>query len=178
MGDNPTYSASQAADLIGTDPKTLRRFLRENGSYHNPGSGSRYVFKPSDVEPLSKSFKAWSGSRRTKQMSGKNAQSKDPVVDSKSRATERVDALEASLKKRGVHISQHDDQIMRPAMMIPESEPTGYDLVEFCEVCGEPCDNDTGMFYDPESNVHTDEDPAMVFVAHADCGLNKGWSLA
>lgn len=161
-----SHSASEVAVMIGTDPKTLRRFLRSNASYRNVGSGARYSFEDADIKPLEKSFKAWNGTRRSKNTFG------TPVPkskDTRAAAHARVDALEKSLKERNVHINQH--VIMTDEMMISDSEPTGHDLVELCEVCGEPCDNETGMFYDPE-------EPALVYVTHADCGLSKGWKIA
>jgi hypothetical protein len=48
------------ADALGTDPKTLRRFLREPSTSFTPvGSGGRYSFTPEDVETLRAEFTPW-----------------------------------------------------------------------------------------------------------------------
>lgn len=54
-----SLTAREVADQVGTDPKTLRRFLRADVTYNNPGSGGRYVFKESDVPTIKKRFDAW-----------------------------------------------------------------------------------------------------------------------
>ena len=51
----------EVASHLKTDPKTLRRFLRSSACTFKPvGSGGRYTFKPSDLEELSRDFRAWS----------------------------------------------------------------------------------------------------------------------
>lgn len=117
-----TLTAREVAEAIDTDPKTLRRFLRANDSYANPGSGGRYSFTQKDVVPLKRAFAKWVAAKPTrtapvKQTSKKSAQTSSKTVarktrsqtreERKSAADKRVDALEASLKSRGVHISQH-----------------------------------------------------------------------
>lgn len=48
------------AAALGTDPKTLRRFLRSSASSITPvGSGGRYVFDPSDMDTLATEFAGW-----------------------------------------------------------------------------------------------------------------------
>lgn len=103
-----TYSATQTAEMIGTDAKTLRRFLRENDAYRNPGSGKRYVFTAREVESVRRAFASWQGTRvRQRQTSGET-RAKDKTQDDRhQRARERLDALETSLKSSGKHISQH-----------------------------------------------------------------------
>lgn len=104
-------SARELAERIGTDPKTLRRFLRENDSFRNPGSGGRYEFTEKEAQSAERAFKVWrANSPRRAQTSPKSsAKSKTQrsSEDAKQRARERVDALEASLKSSGKHISQY-----------------------------------------------------------------------
>ncbi|MGA5543780.1 hypothetical protein ACPCIR_18165 [Mycobacterium sp. NPDC051198] len=45
------------AERLGTDPKTLRVFLRATS--HGAGSGSRYSFTNKDVAPLKAKFTKW-----------------------------------------------------------------------------------------------------------------------
>lgn len=111
MSESDSLSATQLAAQIGTDPKTLRRFLRENDSFRNPGSGKRYVFSAREAASVEKAFRAWDGKRsRRSQTTGdtrpKN-KSERTAAEREKRAKERVDALETSLRARGVHIDQH-----------------------------------------------------------------------
>lgn len=110
-------SARQAAEQIGTDAKTLRRFLRENDSYTNVGSGGRYSFTQREVTSMAKAFASWNVDRPKKTAPASEKTAKTPAsksktesaADKKKRAEARVDKLEKSLKDRGVHISQHQE---------------------------------------------------------------------
>lgn len=103
MSDELT--APQLAQQIGTDPKTLRRFLRENDSYRNPGSGKRYSFTKSEAASVERAFKNWISSRRPR--SSKTTGETSPKQTRTTNAKRRVDALEESLKRSGKHLSQH-----------------------------------------------------------------------
>lgn len=48
----------QVAEALGTDPRTLRKFLRSQE--RGVGAGSRYEFKQGDIADLKKGFAAWS----------------------------------------------------------------------------------------------------------------------
>jgi hypothetical protein len=48
------------ADNLGTDPKTLRRFLRDPGTSFTPvGSGGRYSFTQADLAEIRREFEPW-----------------------------------------------------------------------------------------------------------------------
>lgn len=48
------------ADNLGTDPKTLRRFLRDPGTSFTPvGSGGRYSFTQADLVSIAREFGPW-----------------------------------------------------------------------------------------------------------------------
>jgi hypothetical protein len=48
------------ADALNTDPKTLRRFLRDPGTSFTPvGSGGRYSFTPDDLKVIRREFTPW-----------------------------------------------------------------------------------------------------------------------
>jgi hypothetical protein len=54
------------ADALGTDPRILRRFLRDPGStFQAVGSGARYVFTETDLPELERRFNAWAGNKQT-----------------------------------------------------------------------------------------------------------------
>lgn len=44
---------------MGTDPRTLRKFLRSDESISNAGKGGRYRFTRGDVKSMSKRFAKW-----------------------------------------------------------------------------------------------------------------------
>lgn len=55
-----TLAAKQVAQLVGTDPKTLRAFFRSPASTIEPvGSGGRYEFLEGDIDQIKKEFAAW-----------------------------------------------------------------------------------------------------------------------
>jgi hypothetical protein len=59
MADD-TYGAKQVASRIGTDAKTLRKFLRSSASpYTAVGQGKRYEFPKGDLKKIQKAFEKW-----------------------------------------------------------------------------------------------------------------------
>jgi hypothetical protein len=58
-------NTKQVAELLGTDPRTLRQFLRSSAStFVAVGSGARYDFTERDVPTIKKKFSEWSGAVR------------------------------------------------------------------------------------------------------------------
>lgn len=52
------------ATALGTEPKILRRFLRDpKSTYAAVGSGSRYNFTENDLPELTRRFQEWSGNK-------------------------------------------------------------------------------------------------------------------
>jgi hypothetical protein len=78
QGANPTnereqimttkLSAKEAAAELGTDARTLRKFIRgaKNLPISPVGQGARYEFTPKEVKSLKKAFLAWSSGSKTK----------------------------------------------------------------------------------------------------------------
>jgi hypothetical protein len=54
-----TLSTKAVAEHLDTEPRTLRRFLRDDPTYRNAGSGGRYAFTERDLGTLSKRFDKW-----------------------------------------------------------------------------------------------------------------------
>jgi hypothetical protein len=118
------FSASEAAAELGTDGKTLRRFLRQDPSFKNAGSGGRYEFTTADMPKLTEKFNAWHNRPKTSRSVGQPmisdaaglphsiVRSRDPRDQARVRqlSQERVDRLEAALKAAGLHISQMRDR--------------------------------------------------------------------
>lgn len=60
-------STKEAAAEIGTDARTLRKFIRSDScSFDAVGQGKRYEFSKKDVNQLKKAFLAWSGGAPSK----------------------------------------------------------------------------------------------------------------
>ena len=58
---NEALTTKSVAEKLGTDPKTLRVFLRATSQ--GVGSGSRYAFTAKDVAPLKAKFTKWVADR-------------------------------------------------------------------------------------------------------------------
>lgn len=60
--EGETFSAKGAARKLGTDARTLRKFLRSDASPFEPvGQGARYVFDEELFEVLKTAFEEWLG---------------------------------------------------------------------------------------------------------------------
>lgn len=60
------YTSIEAAAIIGTTPRLLRRFLRDNDSWRAVGIGGRYLFTEPDVQSLNIQFHKWHKSKPAK----------------------------------------------------------------------------------------------------------------
>jgi DNA-binding transcriptional MerR regulator len=125
-------NTKQMADKIGTDTRTLRRFIRQDPTYKNAGSGGRYEFTDKDIPTLKDRFTKWRDGAEEKvsktrskkpsnvekfvdqdtpmpvSMLGRRmTRSQREARDAASRA--RVDRLEERLRASGKHISQYTD---------------------------------------------------------------------
>lgn len=60
------YTSLDAAEEIGTTPRLLRRFIRENDSWKNATHAGRYSFTKAELEALKKQFNAWQSTRSTR----------------------------------------------------------------------------------------------------------------
>lgn len=109
------YTPKMLAPKLGTDARTLRRFLRDHPIFREgrPGSGKRWAFTDADIEKIAVEFQDWRTRPRKSNSDSliddapglSHTDAKDPRrVREISKA--RVDRLEAALKARGLHISQ------------------------------------------------------------------------
>lgn len=58
------FTTAQVAEKFGTNPRTLRKFLRSDARSRGagdtlPGKGSRYALEGKDLAPMRKRFNAW-----------------------------------------------------------------------------------------------------------------------
>lgn len=120
-------SSKQVATEIGTEPRTLRRFLRDDPTYRNAGSGGRYVFTERDIPTLLKRFTTWQAGvevRRAKRDTtglvnrrSQASQEEPEVIDIprctaelRQREREQIERLENRLRECGLHVSQLKDR--------------------------------------------------------------------
>jgi len=62
-----TIDTKTVAAALGTEPKVLRRFLRDpKSTYAAVGSGSRYNFTENDLPELTRRFQEWSGNKASR----------------------------------------------------------------------------------------------------------------
>jgi hypothetical protein len=62
-----TIDTKAVAAALNTEPKILRRFLRDpKSTYAAVGSGSRYNFTNSDLPELSRRFQEWLGNKASR----------------------------------------------------------------------------------------------------------------
>lgn len=109
------FTAADAASQLNTDGKTLRRFLRQDATYVNAGSGGRYMFAEADIPALTERFIVWRDRPKTTSSSTTlivdnagltmSVARNDPAAV-RAITEQRVDRLEAALKATGLHISQ------------------------------------------------------------------------
>lgn len=67
MTTEEPISAKAAARRIGTDARSLRKFLRSDAWPYDPvGQGKRYAFTEKDIPKLQRGFEAWDHRQKTK----------------------------------------------------------------------------------------------------------------
>lgn len=57
------FSAKEAAIQLGTDARTLRKFIRSSDDFDAVGQGNRYEFTSKEIKALKKKFDAWNGKK-------------------------------------------------------------------------------------------------------------------
>lgn len=73
-----TIDTKAVAAALGTEPKILRRFLRDpKSTYAAVGSGARYNFTDADLPELSRRFSEWSGSKSSRPVIARVPQDED-----------------------------------------------------------------------------------------------------
>lgn len=67
MPEPVMYTASQVATALGTDSKTLRKFLRDEATpYQRVGQGGRYAIDPSELPQMTELFAEWSSNHQSR----------------------------------------------------------------------------------------------------------------
>lgn len=93
-----TITTAEFAEQLGTDTKTLRKFLRKQMSKENqPGQGGRYTFDPAEVKRLTKAWDKWSEGKVDKDepKEAKDASAKKPAAKKgKAKKSEVIEELE------------------------------------------------------------------------------------
>lgn len=65
------YSSMDAAAELGTTPRLLRRFIRQNDSWKNATHAGRYSFTESEMKSLKIQFNNWQGTRSSRKPTSK-----------------------------------------------------------------------------------------------------------
>lgn len=76
MTEPKTLSTREVAEKVGTDPKTLRVFLRATSQ--GVGSGKRYALPAKDVPKVKKEFVAWEAERQAAREAAKATDDQGP----------------------------------------------------------------------------------------------------
>lgn len=92
------FSAKEAAAKLGTDARTLRKFIRSSDDFEAVGQGNRYEFTSQQIKALEKKFKVTvtktekpKSPKKKKQAPIEDAATDDEVQDEVDRTTEEVD---------------------------------------------------------------------------------------
>lgn len=126
------FSAKEAAAELGTDARTLRKFLRSKQSPLEPvGQGNRYEFDSKEMKALKKAFVAWSAGSKAK--TEKPAKKKTKSIDDMT--TEERDAYAKYLGEveEGRPHAQDDDESPEDEIAFLEG-PSDEDLEEIDDV--------------------------------------------
>lgn len=111
MTEASTITTAEFADQLGTDSKTLRKFLRKQMSKENqPGQGGRYTFDASEVKRLTKAWDKWSEGK---------VDSDEPKDAGKKQQVKSTPAKKGKKKPEVIEELEEDDD-----------EPTAEDLDE------------------------------------------------
>jgi hypothetical protein len=87
------------ATALGTEPRILRRFLRDpKSTFSAVGSGSRYTFTEADLPELERRFHEWAGNKSARPTITLPKVDVDPVVEQRLR-DEAVWAEECTLNQ-------------------------------------------------------------------------------
>jgi hypothetical protein len=83
------FSAKEAAIKLGTDARTLRKFIRSSNDFDAVGQGNRYEFTAKELKTLEKKFKG----AETKPAKKTKKKIEAPIEDQDAidRTTEEVD---------------------------------------------------------------------------------------
>lgn len=71
----------EVAEELGTDPRTLRKFLRDDSTIENAGKGNRYEFRRNQLKSLKKGFASWSKTRQAEAKAKAEKKATEAQVD-------------------------------------------------------------------------------------------------
>ena len=95
-------SAKEAAIRLGTNARTLRKFLRSKQSPVDPvGQGNRYEFDSQDMKRMKKAFASWSNGTKTTKID-------DMSTDEKEKYGQYLDEVEHDVPHQNGEINLED----------------------------------------------------------------------
>lgn len=121
MASTETLSAKEVARELGTDQRTLRKFLRAvTPKEDQPGQGNRWLIEPKDVKKLRKQFEEWGKAKRP----SKNGTEAEIDSEDTEESEELTEVLDVPVVKKGKKSKKE------PVVHDLDDEPTVEDLAE------------------------------------------------
>jgi predicted site-specific integrase-resolvase len=103
-----TYSAKQVATRIGTDAKTLRKFLRSPSSpYQAVGQGKRYEFPTADLKAIKKAFVAWQTKNRARVDKADTKKLVDDLLEHRERKSD-MEIIDDALEEKDIEPTDNE----------------------------------------------------------------------
>lgn len=130
MATAEKFSAKEAAIQLGTDARTLRKFIRSSDDFDAVGQGNRYEFTSKEIKAMKKKFDAWSG-KKSKVNGTKVTKPKDEELDIDA-DVEAQDEIDATTEE--VDLDDDDE----PAL--EDLEPSDEDIEEEIELTDDDLD--------------------------------------
>ena len=101
-------NSRDVASYVGTDPKTLRRFLRDKSSAFQPvGSGGRYEFTTDDLPDIKAGFEVWITTQKVKS------------VEDRPRAVARVKSTRRTQQQADADVWATEGDVVLPDIRNP-----------------------------------------------------------
>lgn len=94
------YGSTEAAEVIGTTPRLLRRFLRSNDSWKNATQAGRYEFTESELKSLQLQFNKWHAGRKTRRVANMENDELDYLDQDKGISIEDMHRLQDDIGLR------------------------------------------------------------------------------
>lgn len=107
------YSSQDAAEFIGTTPRLLRRFIRQNDSWKNATYAGRYSFTESEMNSLKLQFEKWQGTRSPRKSSPTKGVESDELLHLDEDQGITVEQMHAAAKNPSLRRQIHANRIAR-----------------------------------------------------------------
>lgn len=123
-----TLTTNEVADLLETDPKTLRKFFRSDSCDIEPvGQGKRYTLDEGDVDNIRPAFQAWVNGKAKKASAAEVTVDEDETDEPKAKAKPAPKKTRTPRKtKKETTIEELEDE----DLSLDDDEPSEDDLLD------------------------------------------------